>query len=55
MKTVVNLATGEVINRDLTPEEIAAIPDPPAPDYAAQIRTLEQENMLPKATRKFML
>lgn len=30
-KTVVNLETGEIVQVDLTPEEIAAIPSPPAP------------------------
>ena len=51
----IDLQTGETTERSLTPEEIAAIPVPAPPSPAEQIARLERENMLPKATRKFML
>lgn len=55
MITVVDMATGQMVTREMTPEEIAVLPPPPPPDYAAQIAELERQHMLPKATRKFML
>lgn len=55
MRTTVNLQTGEVTTRELTPEEMAALPEPQPPDYAAQIAELERQNMLPKAIRAMPL
>lgn len=55
MIIIVNTQTGEVTTRELTPEEIAAIPPEPPRDYASEISALERAAMLPKATRKFML
>lgn len=54
-RLVVNLETGEVSTVPLTEQEIAALPGPAPRDYAAEIAAIERENMLPKATRKFML
>lgn len=55
MRVIINLQTGEVTTRPLTPEEIAALPPDPPRDYASEISALERAAMLPKATRKFML
>lgn len=57
MKTIVNLSTGEIETRDLTPEEIAALPEPQAlvRDYAAEIAALERDTLLPRPVRDFML
>ena len=43
-KTIVNLTTGESETRDLTPEEIAALP-PPAPPPIPQVVTMRQARL----------
>lgn len=57
MKTIVNILTGQVTTRDLTPEELAAIPapQPVVRNYAAEIEALERETLLPRPVRDFML
>ena len=53
-KTIVDVATGSVIVRPLTSEEIAALPapaPPPPPDYLAQIDALEREHQAPGWSR----
>lgn len=57
MIVTVNVQTGEVTQRALTPEEISAlpVPQPTVQDYAAQIEALEREHQLPRPVRDFML
>lgn len=51
-----SLLTGQTSERDLTPEEIAALPPPPdPPSPAEQIAELERQAGMVKAVRKFML
>ena len=54
----INLETGEEIQRDYTPEELAAIeqskPDPRI-SIQTEIDRMEREQMMPRATREFML
>jgi hypothetical protein len=52
-----NLQTGEQTIIDLTPEEINALPAPPDPklQILEQISQLEQQQLMPRATREFML
>ena len=55
----INLATGEETSREYTQEELTAIASAPQPDpkdaIRAQIVALEREQLLPRATREFML
>ena len=59
MIRTVNLATGEETFRDYTQEELDAIAALPQPDpkgaIRAQIKQLEAEQLMPRATREFML
>lgn len=52
-----NLQTGEQTVIELTPEEIASLPPPPDPKLhiLEQIAELEQRQIMPRATREFML
>ncbi len=43
-RTTINLTTGESETRDLTPEEIAALP-PPAPPRIPQVVTMRQARL----------
>lgn len=56
---VIDLSTGEESVRDYTQEEldaIAALPQPdPKDEIRAQIKALEAEQLMPRATREFML
>lgn len=49
--SVVNLQTGEVSQRELTPEEVAANPPSPPPTPAQQIAELERQSGAPKWMR----
>ena len=55
----INVMTGELTARDYTPEELAAIAAQPQPDpkdaIRYQIKQLEAEQLMPRATREFML
>lgn len=57
MKTTVDLSTGHVETRPLTPEELAALPaaQTEVRDYAAEIEALERQTLLPRPVRDFML
>jgi hypothetical protein len=59
MIRVINLATGEETARDYTQEELdtlALIPSAnPKEAIKAQIKQLETEQLMPRATREFML
>jgi len=54
-----DIVTGEEVMRDYTPEELEAIASAPQPDpkdtIRAQIKQLESEQLMPRATREFML
>lgn len=50
-----NVQTGEMTERDLTPDEVAAIPPPPPRNVAAEIAELERQHLMPRAQREFML
>lgn len=56
---IVNSATGEETTRDYTQAEIDAIASGPQPDpravILAQIDALERQQLMPRATREFML
>lgn len=52
----VNVQTGEVTQRELTPEEVAALPPPPPPPTPAeQIAELERQSGAPKWMRALAL
>lgn len=51
----VNLQTGEIGNRAMTPEEVAAFSPAPEPTPQERIDALERETMLPRPVRDFML
>lgn len=55
----INLQTGQETVRDYTQEELDAIAALPQPDpkdaIRAQIKQLESEQLMPRATREFML
>ncbi len=55
----INLETGEETTRDYTQEELDAIAALPQPDpkdaIRTQIKQLEAEQLMPRATREFML
>lgn len=52
----VDLATGEVTQREMTPEEVAALPPPPPPPTPAeQIAELERQSGAPKWMRALAL
>jgi len=58
-RTEINCVTGEVVVIDMSAEEVAALPILPPEDPKAlireQIKQLEQAQLMPRATREFML
>jgi hypothetical protein len=55
----VDLTTGEITARDYTQAELDAIASQPQPDarqvIQSQIDSLERDQLMPRATREFML
>jgi hypothetical protein len=57
-RLVVDMVTGSVSEIELAQDEIDAIanrPQPPGPTPLEQIAALEREQLMPRATREFML
>lgn len=51
----VNVQTGEITEREMTPDEVAAIPPPPPRNVTSEIDAIERQHMMPRAQREFML